>query len=204
MTENSAAHDGLPDHLRSDQQIRLGRQIRKLRHREGLTLVGLAALTNLSHPFLSQVERGLATPSMASLERISTALGSSRSQLMARAAEVEPELGNRPTVVRATEGTVVTAAGGTARLLILGRTAFHPMLYVGDNSRFEEFDQNPEDEFLHVIEGAVEVDLDEQGTAGLAAGDSLYYPGGCRRRWRSLSGRPYRVLAVKDAGAGTP
>lgn len=46
---------------------RLGARIRELRQARGLTLVRLAAATELSHPFLSQLERGLAQPSLASL-----------------------------------------------------------------------------------------------------------------------------------------
>ena len=39
---------------------RLGAKIRALRKEHGLTLKVLAQLSGLSHPFLSQVERGLA------------------------------------------------------------------------------------------------------------------------------------------------
>ena len=55
----------------------LGSRVRALRTQRGLTLVQLAALADLSHPFLSQLERGLARPSMASLEKIASALGTS-------------------------------------------------------------------------------------------------------------------------------
>ena len=54
-----------------------------LRKEGGLTLVELARLTDLSHPFLSQIERGLARPSMNSLHRISEALGTNASRLLA-------------------------------------------------------------------------------------------------------------------------
>ena len=40
----------------------------------GLSLVRLAEITDLSHPFLSQVERGHARPSISSLQRIAVAL----------------------------------------------------------------------------------------------------------------------------------
>ena len=45
----------------------------------------LAELSGLSHPFLSQLERGHARPSMVSLERIARALGSSQLELIAAA-----------------------------------------------------------------------------------------------------------------------
>jgi len=179
-------------------QVRLGRQIRLLRQEQGLTLVALATLTRLSHPFLSQLERGLARPSMSSLERIATALHSSQSELMARAVDDGVPAGPAFTVVRADGGTELPAPGGSARLLVGGAARFHPMVYVGSNPDFEEYYRHPEDEFVHVISGCIEVDLGNRHL-DLAAGDSLYYLGGTPHRWRSPDGNGYRLLAVKEA-----
>ncbi len=55
--------------------IRLGAKIRALRQRLNYTLDRLAACAHLSKPFLSQVERGLAGVSAASLNSIAGALG---------------------------------------------------------------------------------------------------------------------------------
>lgn len=188
----------MPD-VSTSHEIRLGRQIRALRHRNGLTLVTLASMTNLSHPFLSQLERGLARPSMTSLERIANALGSSQSELMARAADEETDAaGPTFTLVKATEGTVVEAPGGTVRLLVRGHARFHPMVYEGRNPEFEQYYQHPEDEFVHVIDGVIEVDLGEPELVRLGPGDSLYYNGGTPHRWRTRSDVPYRLLAVKE------
>src|SRR5262245_23373838 len=54
--------------------LALGTRIRERRRRLGLSLVRLAEVTELSHPFLSQVERGHARPSITSLQRIASAL----------------------------------------------------------------------------------------------------------------------------------
>jgi mannose-6-phosphate isomerase-like protein (cupin superfamily) len=181
------------------QQARLGRQIRLLRQEQGLTLVALAGLTCLSHPFLSQLERGLARPSMSSLERIATALHSSQSELMARAVDDgAPATGPAFTVVRADGGTELPAPGGSARLLVGAAARFHPMVYVGSNTDFQEYYRHPEDEFVHVIAGCIEVDLGNR-RLDLAAGDSLYYLGGTPHRWRNPDGNGYRLLAVKEA-----
>src|SRR5205823_1098612 len=63
--------------------MRLGEAIRTQRHGLGLTLVEVAARTGLSHPFLSQLERGLARPSMRSLTVIASALETSAQALLA-------------------------------------------------------------------------------------------------------------------------
>ena len=52
----------------------LGNYIRSLRKEKNLTLAALSAATNLSPGYLSQVERGIADPSLSSLRRIASAL----------------------------------------------------------------------------------------------------------------------------------
>ncbi|MDR3511803.1 MAG: cupin domain-containing protein [Caulobacteraceae bacterium] len=55
--------------------LTVGSAIRDRRRRLGLTLQALAKSAGLSAPFLSQLERGLASPSLVSLTGIATALG---------------------------------------------------------------------------------------------------------------------------------
>lgn len=54
---------------------RIGPAIRDRRRRLGLTLQALAGASGLSVPFLSQVERDLAAPSLVSLNAIAASLG---------------------------------------------------------------------------------------------------------------------------------
>lgn len=53
----------------------LGQAIRRLRNQRQLSLSVVARSAGVSESFLSQVERGLASPSVASLRRIAEALG---------------------------------------------------------------------------------------------------------------------------------
>ena len=55
--------------------VSLGNKIRALRQRLKLTLDETSTIAGISKPFLSQVERGRATPSITSLVRIAKALG---------------------------------------------------------------------------------------------------------------------------------
>ena len=66
-----------------DVGLRLGSAIRARRRLLGMTLVEVAASAGLSHPFLSQLERGLARPSMRSLTAIAATLGTTAQALMA-------------------------------------------------------------------------------------------------------------------------
>lgn len=184
-----------------DQQALLvGRRIRELRRSRGLTLVQLAGSADLSHPFLSQLERGLARPSMASLERIARALGSSQVELLA---SIDGDVVDQPgiVVVRADEGASGPYGQAVGRVLTEGSRGFHPMLLVGTSADPGDYFAHAEDEFLHVIEGTVCVDLDEAEPRILSVGDSIYFVGGTPHRWWAVDSHGYRIFVVKERPA---
>lgn len=174
------------------QALSLGHRIRALRRARGFTLVRLAALAELSHPFLSQLERGLARPSMVSLEKIARALGSSQIELISAFDDTTTAL------VRSDEGTIGHYAEGTARMLVHGTRSFSPMEIAASNTEFGDTFVHEEDEFVHVISGVIEVDLGASTPTILRAGDSLYYGGGTPHRWRALEPGGYRLFVVKE------
>jgi transcriptional regulator with XRE-family HTH domain len=71
LTDESAAVAAPPDRSLSP----IGAAIRDRRKRLGMTLRELAVACGLSVPFLSQVERNQALPSLVSLTAIAGALG---------------------------------------------------------------------------------------------------------------------------------
>ncbi|WP_052745278.1 cupin domain-containing protein [Streptomyces sp. WM6386] len=70
---------------------------------------------------------------------------------------------------------------------------------------FRDHFEHPGDEFVHVVDGEIEVEL--QTPSGprlerLGPGDSLIYPGGVPHRWRAPGDRDrdrVRILAVQNA-----
>ncbi len=179
---------------------RLGARIRELRTGRGLTLVQVAAATGLSHPFLSQLERGLAQPSLASLRRIAVALETSPIELIA-ASDGDAGTPGAVEVSRAGEGALPEGfASGDARLLAHGAAAFHPMEVTADALEPGELFVHDEEEIVYVVEGAIRVDLDG-AVHDLGPGDSIYYPGGVSHRWWSQDGEGYRLIVVKSAGS---
>jgi transcriptional regulator with XRE-family HTH domain len=179
---------------------RLGAHIRRVRHARALTLVQLADATDLSHPFLSQLERGLAQPSLSSLRRIAVALQTSPIELIG-AAEAPPKHAAAIEVHRRGERPVdASFAAGDARMLAHGVRPLHPLEMAGANTVAGEVFVHGEDEFVYVVEGRVTIELDgvrEQ----LDPGDSAYYAGGVPHRWWSSDGAAYRLVVVKQ---GTP
>lgn len=57
-----------------EERIELGAKIRALRTEAGLTIAALASAADISQSLVSQVERGLAEPSLTTLRRVASAL----------------------------------------------------------------------------------------------------------------------------------
>jgi len=200
------AHSTSPAAGDGDAPLRaeLGSAIRQLRKERGLTLVQLAERAALSHPFLSQLERGLTRPSMPSLHRIARALGTTQQALMAAAVVPQPDASpGSAHLVRSGEGLPVDNPGGTARMLGAPAYSVHPVEYTGTRERFEEYYDHPGDEFVYVVAGEIEIDLhtgDGPRLHVLGPGDSICYPGGTPHRWRAVGdGSRVRLLTVQNA-----
>jgi transcriptional regulator with XRE-family HTH domain len=76
----------------------LGEFIRAQRQQAELTLRELAARTNVSNPYLSQIERGLHAPSVRVLKAIAGALNVSAETLLVQAGLIEADEGDEPDV----------------------------------------------------------------------------------------------------------
>jgi transcriptional regulator with XRE-family HTH domain len=72
----------------------LGNFIRTQRRLSNLSLRDLAARTEVSNPYLSQIERGLHEPSVRVLKAIAAALGLSAETLLAQAGLLEKDSAN--------------------------------------------------------------------------------------------------------------
>lgn len=177
----------------------LGARIRALRQSRGMTLTQVAAQAELSHSFLSQVERGIERMSMTSLFRVAQALGTTQQALLTDDAEAAPRTDGAVHVFRASEATPLDAGGSPVRVLARDHPQFVPMIMSGTFSE-DLWWVHDEEEFVYVLEGRLVVVLDDQEYA-LEAGDAVYYHGGIRHRWRTEPGETVRVLNVKEGSA---
>jgi transcriptional regulator with XRE-family HTH domain len=174
--------------------VALGEAIRQRRQGRGLTLNQVAGLSGLSQPFLSQVERGLARPSLRSIGRIATALGTSSIGLLAIG-----KGDNATDVMRAEDRDALHQSeanpGAQVLPLVRGDRQMRAVEFTGHVSQWEGYFLHRNDEFMYVIEGGIEVDLDGEVTE-LTAGDTVYYSGGVAHRWRTAGEAPSRVMVV--------
>jgi transcriptional regulator with XRE-family HTH domain len=172
----------------------LGARVRELRHERGLTLKALGRRAGLSHPFLSQLERGLARPSVGSVERIAGALdvpvGALWSTPRSQVAQI----------VRSAEGTVaghaeLGAPGGVRELWANDGIMRVREWSGGGRSWPDEAETTSGEVLLYVIRGSIEVDLD--GTVhGLQAGDAMKFNGAVRHRLRRRGPANTRALYI--------
>jgi transcriptional regulator with XRE-family HTH domain len=178
----------------SEMQRRLGAAIRSLRRSQGLTLTELAGLAELSHSFLSQLERGLARPSMSSLHRIARSLGTTQPALMSIPAD--GQVTDRVSLVPAGSGLPVDNVGGTARSLAAKEHALYPLLFEGAPVDYGPYYSHDTEEFIYVIAGSIEVDITGEGTFVLQPGDTLHYSPRLAHRWRGVGDRLESVRAL--------
>lgn len=173
----------------------MGPDLRALRKARGLTLAGLAARTGRSLGWLSQVERGLSTPSIEDLRLLAAALEAPLSLFFGDPAAPDEERGH---VVRWNAGrSLGAAAGGLTESLLspdLGG-AFEIVRSVFDpGAELAAFQQRPTEEAGYLISGDLDLWIGER-LFHLHAGDSFRFRGE-PYRWRNPGDAPCVAIWV--------
>lgn len=152
----------------------LGRKLKLLRLRQGLTLEDVAGKAGCSRSMLSKIENGKAFPSLSTLANIALAVGSTPSSLMDSGAG-------------ASTGTVFTPASSEPgrradagyRFLALaeGRNSkmMDPFIITATRKDVRPHAlSHPGEEFIYVLEGQMDMRVGKV-TYRLSPGDSLYF-----------------------------
>jgi transcriptional regulator with XRE-family HTH domain len=177
------------------KQQAVGDLVRRLREQRGLTLRALATATDFSPSFISQLENGLVSPSIASMERIASTLGVTLGEFFASLGSSESGL-----VVRAQERVQLSSLWSQATLEALGPMGgrlIEPMLITLEaNGRSGKHPTGqPREEFAFVLEGEVELTLGPDSFR-LRAGDAVTIRRGELRRWVNPGRTAARILVV--------
>lgn len=176
------------------QEHDLGHKIRQLREGQGLSLRALASAAGVSVSFVSQVERGVANPSVGSLRRLAAGLGMSVGALFDG-----PQSVGR--VVRAGErGRLVDPSHRWEDLLITPRDAkrlqvIESLIQPGQGSGGEAYAHDSDEECVLVLEGELEIGVGEE-TFLLKEGDSLLFESRIPHRNVNPGPSPARVLWI--------
>jgi transcriptional regulator with XRE-family HTH domain len=178
-----------------DVRVAVGQAIRRAREGAGLSMRALARASEVSQPFLSQVEKGETSPSLSSLYRLAHALGVPPSQLMP---PVSPPRGI--SVLRKGEGRElpVSEAPAAASGRLLSGGAGHLLEVVEYRVAPDEdlggwFESDGE-MTVYVIDGEVEVTLEQEGSWRLGAGEAISHPADIRHRWTAVGAGQARIL----------
>ena len=153
--------------------IDVGERLRVLRNLRRCTLREVAERAGLSESFLSQVERGRASASIASLRRIADALGVSIADLF------EPGGPTQPRVLRR-EDRPTLAFGILGRKMLLTPRPLHQLeVFVGEldpggSTGAEQYAHGDSEELFVVLHGTVLVELGDD-LHELEPGDSIDY-----------------------------
>ena len=152
-------------------ELQLGPRIRSLRQARNVTLRELAERAGVTESFLSQVERGVASPSIASVQRIARALGQSIAELFA----ADERVGS---LVRAGERRRVVYQGLGAIDEFLTRSTDGKLQVIlstiepGGGTGDEPYTHDSDEEVVIVLEGSLDLWVGQEHYR-LEAGDAV-------------------------------
>ncbi len=183
--------------------LNLGNKIRNLRKHRALTLQEVSDLTGLSKPLLSQIENNIAAPPIATLIKISTALGVKISHFFQ-----DQKMGDRIVVVRKSERYSVKKLfhhKNETRIGYKWESLAYPMVskqmepFVVEIEPMEEndliFNDHKGEEFHFVLEGIEEFRSSEQ-VHHLKKGDSIYFDSSIPHALRGIGGVAKSLIVV--------
>ncbi|HUI42816.1 MAG TPA: cupin domain-containing protein [Terriglobia bacterium] len=157
---------------------RVGRQLRGLRLRRNVSLARVARACGISVGFLSSLERGHMSGSVATLRKLARFYKINILDFF-NASQANPHL------VRPGERKLLEAGPGVRmELLAWGKTVMEPHLFrIAPGAGSGEAYAHEGEEFLYVLRGLMEVTLDGGRCARLRPGDSFYFESDTPHRW---------------------
>jgi transcriptional regulator with XRE-family HTH domain len=181
--------------------MQLGKKIRDLRLRRGLTVQQLAEGSSLSKGFISQVENNRTSPSLATLAVLARALETSVAYLVVEEDQV-------PHVVRASERPRIHVGGNTSRVELLSAqpkrnlelvlAELPPGLSAGQKRHFHHGE-----EIVMCLEGRLRLRCGEH-VIELEEGDACHYDGRVPHAVENAGPAVARVLIAMTPAAFEP
>lgn len=177
--------------------INVGKNIKSMRKKKGLTLQELAEKSAISATAISAIERNVSSPTVNTLASICQALGESLSTILGESeiSFVVTRASNRvPLASEVRNADFSSLASG-----IPGQR-FMPVLSTlkSGSTSGDDYITHRGEEFFLVVKGALNVELNGE-TVHLDEGDSLYFKGNTPYRWRNAAERETEILIVSAA-----
>lgn len=170
----------------------IGKKIKELRNRNGLTQQELADRTELTKGYISQLERGQVAPSVVTLLDLIECLGTTAAEFFHEAEEEQ--------VVFSEEGFFekIDEGGNSIQWIVptAQKNQMEPLLVaLQPHQKLEEDLPHEGEEFGFVISGRIRLHLGEQVYV-VKAGESFYYPANRPHQIENSSSRPAKLVWV--------
>lgn len=181
----------------SSVETNLGQRLRDIRKARGLSLAGVAHSTSISPSFLSLVELGKSDITIGRLTRLAEFYKISFDELLggAEAEELDIIRGHgRQLIHSPAEGIDIFMLTSSTRGTML------PMLLEFEpGAELAEYGKHRGEEFVHVIEGTLSLEVDGTEPRELKAGDSAYYSAERPHLFRNASSKKPLTLMCVDS-----
>jgi quercetin dioxygenase-like cupin family protein len=173
----------------------LGSRLRTLRRASGQSLAEVGEASGLSPSFLSLVENGKSDITIGRLVRLVAFYGLSLADLLPTDPAADPD------VVRKSEQRTLPSPAEEIEFRLLApntRGSMMPMIVEFEPSaHLAEYGRHPGEEFVHVLQGKLELELEGSEPRILKAGDSAYYSAERPHLFRNASDTaPLRIICV--------
>ena len=187
-----------------DNTVRPGAILKALRLERGWRHADVAARTGFQVSILSKIENDRIALSYDKIARLSKAMGVDIGVFFAEQAEPPKgatSTGGRRSVARRGEGRVMETETYTHRFLAtdLLNKRFVPIIGEVRARSIKEFSsliRHSGEEFLYIIEGALELHSDLYAPLRLEAGDSIYFDSGMGHAYVAVGEGTCRVLTI--------
>jgi transcriptional regulator with XRE-family HTH domain len=183
------------------KKLHIGKKIRDLRKKAGLVLQDLSNRTGLSKSLLSQIEKEVVSPPIATLLKISKALGVNISFFFQ-----DDDSEKRVILVRSNESKVIDSryfgreeSGYYYEALAYKKSKkyMEPFLVEFKRKKAEKLSyfSHEGEEFIYLLEGTLEFRTETEQYV-LYPGDSLYFESSIPHAYRAMGRRNAKALTV--------
>jgi transcriptional regulator with XRE-family HTH domain len=192
----------MPDHASSGAQY--GRALRRLRTERCWTLAQVSERTGLPVSTLSKVENGKMSLSYARLARLCAGLAVDIAEWFVTDTTPPPALvSGRRSITRAGEGRLIDTQSflhlyAAADLLNKRFVPIVAEVRVRSIDDFGELFSHPGEEYVYVLEGAIDVHTALYAPTKLSAGDAIYFDSGMAHAFIAASPGCCRILSISS------
>ena len=195
----------MPKVEHNEANSKIGTSLKEARRTAGFTLAELATRCDLSDSYLSKIERGVASATIANLLQICTALDIEIASLFGNLGNESSETGAEVHRKSDAEFSLIAATGYLWRRLGGGRPkdnmeVFHLVLPASE--KMEAFVAHPGQEHCYVLSGEVIFDIGDQ-THHLRSGDGIYLNSELPHRARSAGSIEANLLMTVATNKGS-